>query len=314
MENKYSNLTIGITTVAFSKNDELVDRIKKYGFKSIKINSEFKRFSKLELKDFLYDCDIAIVGLDKIDEELLIQLPKLKLISKYGVGIDNIDFSSCERHNIKVVYPKGVNKRSVSELALGYMLSLARNIYTTSNSLKYGEWNKSGGFEITGKKIGIIGLGHIGKDLVKLLKPFDCKIYANDLIEFKEFCNINNIKQTSKEYIYKNCDIISLHLPHTKETNKIINETTLKQFKKGSILINTARGELIEYTSLKKSLKDGTLKAAGIDVYSEEPPTDIELINNHNLINTPHIGGNSKEAVFAMGKAAIENIIQSIKL
>ena len=128
--------TIGVTTVAFSKNEALMAKLKAKGFKKVKRNEDLKRFTKQELIQFLSDCDGAIVGLDMMSEEVLSQLPKLKVISKYGVGLNNIDFEACKKYDVKVLHTKGVNKRSVSEMALGFMLSLSRNLYTTSNLLK----------------------------------------------------------------------------------------------------------------------------------------------------------------------------------
>lgn len=311
MKSNLFKYSIGITTIAFSQNKNLVNQIKSHGFKLVKPNIELKRFSESELILFLKECDFAIVGLDKINDNVLKNLPKLKIISKYGVGLDNIDFDACKKYNVEVIFPKGVNKRSVSELALGFMLGIARNIYRSSNLLKDGKWEKIGGFQLSEKKVGIIGLGYVGKDLVKLLKPFNCDIYANDIIDIKGFCQQNNIKSVSKEFIYKNCDFVSLHVPATELTKKMINSNSLKYFKKGSVLINTARGELIDHDSLNLFLKN-ELTGAGIDVYSTEPPSDIDLLSNTNLINTPHIGGNSKEAVLAMGQSSIYNLINHI--
>ena len=311
MTSDLSQYTIGITTIAFSQNHKLLKEVQSLGFKLVKPNIDLKRFSESELILFLKECDFAIVGLDKINDNVLKSLPKLKLVSKYGVGLDNIDFDACEKHNVEVVFPKGVNKRSVSELALGFMLGIARNIYKSSNSLKEGRWEKMGGFQLSEKSVGIIGLGHVGKDLVKLLKPFNCTIYANDIVDVKGFCEENNVQSVSKEFIYKNCDFVSLHVPATELTINMINSNSLKYFKKGSVLINTARGELVDQESLKLFLKN-ELTGAGIDVYSAEPPSDTDLLSNTNLINTPHIGGNSKEAVLAMGQSSINNIINHV--
>ena len=125
-----NQLTVGQTTVAFSKDQYLVDKLNEIGFKKIVSNNLQKRFSQNELIKFLSKCDIAIIGLDRITNEVLSRVPKLKVISKFGVGLDNIDFEACKKNNVEVLHTQGVNKRSVSELALGYMLSLSRNIYT----------------------------------------------------------------------------------------------------------------------------------------------------------------------------------------
>jgi D-3-phosphoglycerate dehydrogenase len=304
-----NDLTIGITTVAFSKDKDLVNTIHNQGFKKVLINQPQRRFTQDELIEFLAKCDVAIVGLDKINDEVLSRVPNLKAISKYGVGLDNIDFEACHRHNVKVLHTQGVNKRSVSELALGCMLSLSRRIYVTSNELKAGDWNKQGGMQVTGKKVGIIGVGHIGKDIIELLKPFGCEILVNDIIDQQSYYKENGLIEATKEEIFKNADIISIHTPLTEELKYFINKDSLSLMKKRAIVINTARGGLINQDDLKWALKNNIIAGAAIDAYEVEPPTDSDLISLPNLITTPHIGGNASEAVQAMGLAAIDNIV-----
>ncbi len=303
-----SQLTVGQTTVAFSKDQYLVDKLNEIGFKKIVSNNLQKRFSQNELIKFLSKCDIAIIGLDQITNEVLSRVPKLKVISKFGVGLDNIDFEACKKNNVEVLHTQGVNKRSVSELALGYMLSLSRNIYTSSNDLKKGKWIKNGGAQISEKVIGIIGVGNIGKDLIKLLKPYGCKIIVNDIINQKKYYKKNNLIKKSKREIFKNADIITIHTPITKKLKHFINKEALKLMKPSTILINTARGGLINQEDLKWALKKNIISSAAIDVYEIEPPNDKELVSIPNLITTPHIGGSTKEAIRSMGLAAIENI------
>lgn len=304
------NITIGVTTVAFSKDVELIDELKSVGFKKVLVNEPQRRFTQDELIEFLSKCDIAIVGLDKITEEVLSQVANLKAISKYGVGLDNIDFEACKKHNVEVLHTQGINKRSVAELALGCMLSLSRNIYITSNDLKNGHWNKSGGTQISGKTIGIIGVGHIGKDLVELLKPFSCKILVNDIIDQSAYYQVNGLIETTKDDIYTNADIITIHTPLTSELKYLINKKTLSMMKPNTIVINTARGGLINQDDLKWALQNNVIAGAAIDAYEVEPPEDKEFISLSNLITTPHIGGNASEAVKAMGLAAIYNATQ----
>ena len=308
-----SELTIGVTTVAFSKNKELINELNSKGFKKILFNEVQKRFTKDELIEFLSKCNIAIIGLDKITEEILVKLPNLKAISKYGVGLDNIDFEACKKYGVNVLYTTGINKRSVSELTLGCILSLLRNIYVSSNLLKKNIWEKNGGVQLTNKTVGIIGVGNIGKDLVQLLQAFNCKILVNDIINQDEYYKNNNLIENSKEEIFKNADIITIHTPLNDSTKYIINKKSLSIMKPNAIVINTARGGIINQEDLKWALKNNIIAGAAIDAYEIEPPDDLEFLNLPNLINTPHIGGNAIEAVEAMGKSAIENILNWIK-
>jgi len=308
-----NNMTIGVTTVAFSKDDKLIAELKKQGFKKVLVNEPKRRFTQDELIDFLSQCDVAIVGLDKITEDVLSKVPKLKAISKYGVGLDNIDFEACKKYNVEILHTQGVNKRSVSEQALACMLMLSRNLYVTANDLKAGQWNKSGGTLLSGKTVGIIGVGNIGKDLVELLKPFKCNILVNDVIEQSEYYKEHDLHEVTKEELFSQSDIISIHTPLTDELKYIINKDSLSLMKSSAIIINTARGALVNQNDLKEALLKGLVGGAAIDAYEVEPPTDQEFIEIPNLIATPHIGGNAKEAVAAMGMAAIENIIKWIR-
>lgn len=307
-----SNMIVGITTVAFSKNKSLVEKVKNLGFKKVYTNELFKRFTKEELIEFLSKCDVAIIGLDNIDESVLSKTPKLKAISKYGVGLDNIDFNVCKKYNVEVLHTQGINKRSVSELALGCMLSLLRNIYVSSNLLKNSIWEKNGGTQLSNKTIGIIGVGNIGKDLIELLQAFNCKILVNDIIKQDEYYKKYNLIETSKEEIYKNADIITIHTPLDSSTKNMINKEVLSAMKSNAIVINSARGGIVNQDDLKWALQNNIIAGAAIDAYEVEPPEDLELLGLPNLINTPHIGGNAIEAVEAMGESAIKNILNWI--
>ena len=307
-----NNLELGVTTVAFSKNETLIAQVQNIGFKKVLTNVNGKRFTKSELISILSKCDVAIVGLDEIDKSVLSQTSKLKAISKYGVGLNNINFEDCKKHNVDVLHTQGINKRSVSEMTLGFMLSLSRNLYITSNLLKNGIWKKDGGTQLSGKKIGVIGVGNIGKDLISLLKPFNCEILVNDIVNQEKYYRDNNLMEVSKEYIFNNADFITLHVPLDNTTKNIINKKSLSMMKPSSFVINTARAGVINQEDLKWALQNEIIAGAAIDVYDNEPPVDNDLLLFPNLINTPHIGGNSKEAVEAMGISAINNILNWI--
>jgi len=302
------DVVIGVTTVAFSKNSQLIDELRGSGFDKIILNEQGRRLDREELINVLRRCDVAIVGLDIINDDILQNVPNLKAIAKYGVGLDNINFEDCRNHGVEVLHTQGVNKRSVAEIVLCNMLSLCRNIYVSSNHMKAGRWVKNGGVQLTGKTVGIIGAGNIGKELISLLKPFGCRVLVNDIIDISGFCEENGLIDASKEQIFSEADIISVHTPLTELTCNMINSETFKLMKDSSFVINTARGGIIDEESLKYALINGEIAGAALDVYVCEPPKDDELIQLPNLICSPHIGGNAAEAVWAMGIAAIENI------
>ena len=306
-------MKIAVTSKSFSKNKVLINELSKY-FDDIKLNHATRKLNDDELIEFLKDCDGVIVALEDINKKVLDALPKLKVISKFGVGLDNIDLNYCKIKNIKIGWIAGVNKQSVAEMTLGFMLMLIRNLYVSSFKLSLGNWDKNGGYSLYGKTIGIIGVGHIGKEIIKLLKPFRCNILVNDIINQDNYYKDNNLIKSSKDDIFKNSDIITLHLPLNNDTHYIINKDTLKLMNKKSFIINTARGDLINLNDLKYFLQNNLIAGAAIDVYAEEPPDDIEFLGLQNLICTPHIGGNSNEAVLAMGISAIDKLVENTRI
>ena len=307
-----TDLVVGVTAVAFSCDVERVRALQDAFPGIIHINDKKRRFTLDELVLFLQKCDYAIVGLDQITRAVLEQCPRLKVISKYGVGLDNIDFDACERFGVRVIFPKGVNKRSVTEEVLGAILSLMRNLYVTANLMKRGEWVVQGGRQLTGKTVGIIGVGHIGKDLIEILRPFGCKILVNDIIEQDEYYHRVGAMAVGKEDIFKNADVVTVHTPLNDETRHMIDERALALMKPTAILVNAARGGIVDESALKKALREKKLAGAALDVYEVEPLQDLELVQFDNLMCMPHIGGNAKEAIEAMGMAAIDNLMTAI--
>lgn len=300
-------MNITVTSPSFSSNKTLQQEIYKY-FPKAKLNLDGKRFNKKDLIDYIKDADAIIVGLEPIDKEVLEQCQNLKIVSKYGVGLNNIDLEACKKRDITIGWTGGVNKLSVAEMTLGYMLMLCRNLFITSNELKNGIWNKSGGFQLSEKRIGIIGVGYIGKELIRLLKPFNCEILVNDIINQEQYYKENNLQEVSKEEIFKTCDIVTIHTPFDSTTDNLINKKVFETMKNGSFIINSARGGIINEDDLKYALLNNLIAGAAVDAYVEEPPSDKELLSLPNLICTPHIGGNSREAVEAMGLSAINHL------
>ena len=301
-------MKVKVSTIAFSKNQSLVSLLQEH-FPDAEVNTKGVRMNDDDLIQFFSDADAVIVGLEKITPELLDRLPRLKLIAKYGVGLDNVDLTACSDRGIRIGWTGGVNKRSVAEMALGFMLALCRNLYSTSNQMKQLVWNKSGGFQLSGKTVGIIGLGNIGKELVALLKPFGCNIIVNDIADISIFAAENDLKIVSKSELISNADIISIHTPANSDTLNLFTLNEFRMMKPTSFIINTARGGIIKELDLKIALKEKLIAGAALDVYEPEPPVDRELLEMENLICTPHTGGNAAEAVFAMGESAINHLL-----
>jgi len=304
-------MIVKVTSLSFSKNRILRDELL-----ALCPQATFNETGSLlegdALEEFVQDADILIVGLENFDQNLIDNLPKLKMIAKYGVGLDNIDVMYAKSKNIRIGWTGGVNRLSVAEMTLGFMITTIRNIAFTSMDLKNFVWNKSGGFNLSGKTIGIIGLGYIGKELVRLLKPFNCRILVNDIVEQQTFCETHNLEVVSKDEMYKAADIITVHTPLTSLTKYLFNLETFEKMKTSSILINTARGAIVNNEDLKIALQTKMILAAAMDTYEKEPDIDKKLIALPNLYCTPHIGGNSQESILLMGRSAIRHIAQFI--
>lgn len=301
-------MKVKVSNLAFSKNPYLVEQLLKE-FPDAEVNTEGRRFQGQDLVNYFTGAEGVIVGLESITGPLLDQLAAIKIVAKFGVGLDNIDIEACKARNVRIGWTGGVNKRSVAEMSLGFMLALCRNLYSTSNDLKGLVWNKSGGFQLSGRTIGIIGMGNIGKELVRLLEPFQCRILFNDIERMDGFAEENGLFQVSKEELFASADIVTLHVPFTKDTSNLIDLEVLKKMKNTSFLINTSRGGIVNEPDLKYALQNAIIGGAALDVYETEPPADKELLSLSNLICTPHTGGNSYEAVVAMGLSAIKHLV-----
>lgn len=306
---KVSDAIVKVTSPSFSVNLDLTKALLE-AFPNAVLNEAGERFKGQTLRNYLADADAAIIGLEPIDAELLIACPRLKFIGKYGVGLDNIDQTACQHHGVQIGWRGGVNKRSVAEQALCFMLGLARNVFFSHHQLREGEWKKAGGFQLSGKTVGIIGVGNTGKEVAKVLQPFACRILANDINDQSQYYQEHGLIDASKEQIFAEADFVTLHVPLTKSTHHLINSSVLAEMKSSAYLLNISRGDVVDQAALKEALIAGQIAGAAIDVFESEPPTDLEFLQLPNLVCTPHIGGNAKEGVFAMGSSAIEYLKQ----
>ncbi len=309
---KYMNLidqknVIAVCSRTFSKNLILRNELEKQ-YKNVKFNDEGLKLEGEQLISFLSGCSKSIVALEIINESIIKELPNLKTISKFGVGIDNLDIKAIKSHGIKISYSPGTNKRSVSEMVISTAILLLREAYKANIYLKKRNWKQHIGNLLSNKIVGIIGCGNIGKDLVTILKPFGCKILVFDIVDYKDFYIENSIIKTSLENLLSTSDIVTIHTPLNNSTQNILSKTKLNLMKKNSILINFARGGLVDEIELKNLLLKGKIKAAAFDVFKNEPLLDEELYKLDNFFATPHIGGSAIESIIEMGMAAINGL------
>jgi len=299
-----------IASRSFSKHPVLRKEVLKR-YPNAKFNDEGLSLNGESLIEFLDGHEKAITALEKIDDSILKHLPDLKVIGKYGVGLDMIDLRAMKRYGVNLGWTGGVNKRSVSELVISYSIALLHRTIFANAEVRKGRWYQVKGRQLSDCTVGIIGCGHVGKDLVELLQPFNCKILANDVLDFKDFYKKYEVTSVGLEELIRKSDIVTLHLPLDKSTQNILDSDKLSLLKNDAVLINLARGGLIDEVALKELLNNNKIAGAALDVFEVEPPVDPSFATMDNVLITPHIGGSTEEAILAMGMAAIEGLENS---
>ena len=297
-----------VSTFPFGQTDpKAAELIMNQGWE-LEFNPYGRKITLSELKVMLTGVDALIAGTEKLNKETLELANNLKLISRVGIGLDGIDWKEIKRRKIEVAYTPEAPTLSVAELTLGFILDLSRGITNTAINMRNRVWERYSGMELTNKTVGIIGLGRIGKTLVRLLEPFNCKILVNDIKPDKEFIKKNKLLLVEKKIIYKEADFVTLHVPLTKLTRNLINEEVFKLMKKDAFLINDSRGPVVSEKALYKALKQDQIKGAAIDVYEKEPYSGI-LCELNNIILTSHMGSCSEESRRAMEIGAAQAVV-----
>lgn len=299
---------VAVTSRSFSRHPVLRKELLEQ-YSNVKFNDEGLTLSGDSLIEFLRGHVKAITALEVLDAKVFQSLPELRVVGKYGVGLDMIDLEAMAHHKVQLGWFGGVNKRSVSELVVSAAIALLHKVPMGNQEVRAGQWYQIKGMQLTGRTVGIIGCGHIGKDLCGLLKAFDCPVIVHDILDFPEFYRANpHVTPVLLENLLQHADIVTLHLPLDDSTRNILNAQRLSMLKSGACLINLARGNLLDEAKLKELLKSGHLTGAALDVFDQEPPQDMELLQLPNMLATPHIGGSTEEAVLAMGRAAIQGL------
>jgi D-3-phosphoglycerate dehydrogenase len=305
-------LKVLISSRSFGKIDsgamELLDRA---GLKS-DLNPYGRKLEENELIHLLDNAVGVIAGTEKITEKVLSNAEKLKVISRYGVGMDNVDLNTANQKGILVFNTPETPSIAVAELTLTLILNLLKKINKHDKKVKQNQWKPEIGNLLSEKTIGIIGLGRIGKKLVQMLKGFKVKIIAYDIKPDEKFIQNNNVETTTLDTLLQKSDIITLHLPITEETKNIIGEKQLQMIKPHAIIINTARGGLIDENTLYNMLKNKKIAGAAMDAFEQEPYTG-KLKELDNVILTPHIGTFTVETRKNMEIEAANNLINGLK-
>ncbi|MEZ5329121.1 MAG: phosphoglycerate dehydrogenase [Verrucomicrobiales bacterium] len=258
------------------------------------------------------DFDAFLCGDDAITREVIEKsLPRLQVISKYGIGLDKIDLATCNENKLPVLFTPGVNHTTVAEHCLMLLLAISKQLVDHANWVRAGEWKRKTGHEIWKKRIGLAGFGRIGREVALRAKAFEMEVTAFDIYWPEEFANEHGFKRAaSLDELFETSDVLSLHTNLSEETRGLVNAERLAKMPKDSIVLNTARGELVDNDAIIAALDSGQLAGYGTDVLDVEPPEpDHPLIKHPKVLVTPHIGSRTYESVPRQAMRATENLI-----
>ncbi|WP_343209299.1 phosphoglycerate dehydrogenase [Anaerolentibacter hominis] len=297
------------TSMTPEKNPEAIEKLKRFT-EDLVFNPFGRPMKEEELIEALKDCDGFIAGVDPVTEKVLENCPNLKVISRYGAGYDAVDIKAARAKGIDVTNTPAVNSESVGELAFGMIIALARAIPYLSGQTKTGNWVRHSGMELHGKTMGIIGFGAIGRVVGRCAQGFGMNVIAYDPYMNEAYCKENQIAVKTLDEVIREADVISTHLPLNDSTRHMIDKEAISKMRDGVIIINTARGGIVDEAAVYEALVSGKVAGLGLDVYEVEPPTGSPLFELDNVIATPHAGAHTGAATFKMADMAIDNLVE----
>ena len=287
----------------------LCDRLRHAGFDPCYLGQPDETLSPEELSQLLRGAEVYVVGNARVPRRVIEDCPTLRLICKYGAGVDNIDLTAAAGRGVQVTNAPGANAVSVAEMTIGLMIYLSRRLKEIERSLREGKWRLQAGSELYGRTLGIIGLGNIGKHVAARARAFGMRVLANDIVDYPEFCRQYEVEPVDLEQLLATADVVTLHVPLTPLTRHMIGEAQLARMRAGSILIHTARGGVVEEAALYRALAEGHLVAAAVDVFEQEPLGESPLRSLDNVILTSHIAGITHEASERIASRTLDNVL-----
>jgi D-3-phosphoglycerate dehydrogenase len=302
-----------VTPRSFGKaSREAFEMLEQAGFEAV-VNPYGRIMTEEEMVDSIPGMDALIVGVDPVTKAVIDAADKLKVISKYGVGLDNVDVEYAKSKGIAVTITAGANTEAVADFAFTLMLSAARNVLPIDKRCRSLDWGKVTTLGVYGKTVGILGTGAIGKAVARRAKGFDMKLLAYDVYKDEDFAKKTGMVYTDVETILKEADFISIHLPLTDETRGMIGEAELSMMKPTAVIVNTARGGIIGEQALYEALKEKRIWGAGLDVFEKEPPEGNPLLTLDNIVIGSHCAASNFDAVNNMSLFAAKNAIEKLK-
>ncbi len=315
MPGDLKSMRVLVTPTTFGQNDPRLRTELEATVGEVVYNKQGRPLTSVEVGEKLRGVDGYIAGLDKINREALEGADVLKVIARYGVGVDNVDFEAAASKSIVVTNTPHANSVSVAELTVGLMISLARSIPQNSVEVRAGRWPPVRGVVLQGKTIGLLGFGAVGKEVARRLYGWGCRLIAYDPLPNAEAAQALAVEMRTFDEVVSQADFLSLHVPVLPETRHMVNAGFLSRMKReGAFLINTARGELADESALFSALQDGQLRGIALDVFSEEPPgRSNTLLQLPQVIITPHCGAHTDGAMDAMGWGALRDCLAVLR-
>jgi len=253
--------------------------------------------------------EVIITGAEPMSESVLSAASNLRMIMKHGVGVDNIDLGAATSRGIAVANAPGTNTEAVADLVVGLMLVLLRRLCVANASTRRGSWERYVGHELGAMTVGVVGTGRIGAAVARRVRAFGASLIGHDVVENEALKSTCGLRYTSLANLLAEADVVTLHAPLLPATTKMLGKSQLESMKRSAVLVNCARGELVDESALYEHLKIGGIAGAAVDVFGTEPPQDSPLLKLDNVLATPHIGAYTYEAMTAMDRLCAETII-----
>lgn len=304
-------MNVLISTSSFARHSrEPLELLECWGAR-YRFNVSGRKLTADEVASLLADVDGLVAGTEPLTREVLRRAPRLKAISRCGTGLDNVDLEAAAELGIEVRNTPDAHVDAVAELALAAILSTLRHLAEADRTVRGGEWRKPMGRLLRGKTVGLVGLGRVGKRLVELLVPFEVSLLASDPLEDPEFAGRHGVRYAGLDDLLERADVVSLHVPYGGEVHHLFDRERLERMKPGAILVNCARGGIVDEDALYEALRDGRLAGAHIDTFEREP-YEGPLSELPNVTLTPHFGSYAVEGRMRMEREAVENLIDCL--
>ena len=301
---------VAVTSGLFAAMPEMADRIRAK-YPDATIVDRRPPETEDEIIEFVRGHNVVVAGIERYTKRVLDSLPDLEVISCCSAGVDHLDAALLKERGIRMGWIPGVNRYAVSEMAVCFMIDILRKIHTSNVGLRDGRWLRQRGLLLRGRTVGIHGCGNIGKEVVKLLQPFECEILACDRVDYADFYDQYGVRAVSPQELWAESEVLTVHLPRNSTTIGMYSADVLDQLRHGVYVVNTARGRIFDEAALRERLEDGRIAAAAFDVFAIEPPDDFGLMQLPNFLGTAHIGAGAAEAWIAMAEAGIRGITEN---